>query len=110
MRRVRYDIPPHSSRSVDGQPYELVEMIRGDDVQPLDNLQLEEQHQSVRRAVSDLPQSLRSIVSLVFFQGLKYREAADALSIPVGTLKRRMHSALLQLRTECPELQFSDAA
>jgi hypothetical protein len=45
---------------VDGQPYELVEMIRGDDVQPLDTLQLEEQHQSVRRAVSDLPQSLRS--------------------------------------------------
>ena len=111
-RNRRHEIASlnQSSRSVDGQPYELVEMIRGDDVQPLDNLQLEEQHQSVRRAVSDLPQSLRSIVSLVFFQGLKYREAADALSIPVGTLKSRMHSALLQLRTECPELQFSDAA
>ena len=99
-----------SSRSVDGQNYELVDMVRGDAPQPLESLQLEEQHQSVRQAVSALPQSLRAIVSLVFFQGLKYREAADALSIPVGTLKSRMHSALLQLRAEYPELQLSDAA
>lgn len=99
-----------STRSTDGQSYELVEMIRGDNPLPVETLQVEEQHKSVRQAVASLPQSLQTIVSLVFFQGLKYREAAEELSIPVGTLKSRMHSALLQLRSEWPELQLSEAA
>ena len=34
---------------------------------------------------------------LVYFQGLKYREAAAILSIPVGTVKSRMHAALQKL-------------
>ena len=85
-------------------------MVRGECPLPEETLQVDEQRQSVREAVGSLPQSLQTIVSLVFFQGLKYREAAETLSIPVGTLKSRMHSALLQLRSEWPELQFSEAA
>jgi RNA polymerase sigma-70 factor (ECF subfamily) len=34
---------------------------------------------------------------LVYYQGLKYREAAEVLSIPVGTVKSRLHSALVKL-------------
>jgi RNA polymerase sigma-70 factor (ECF subfamily) len=34
---------------------------------------------------------------LVYFHGLKYREAAEVLSIPVGTVKSRLHSAILKL-------------
>ena len=34
---------------------------------------------------------------LVYFQGLKYREAADVLSIPVGTVKSRLHAAIQKL-------------
>ena len=34
---------------------------------------------------------------LVYHQGMKYREAADVLGIPVGTVKSRLHSALLKL-------------
>jgi DNA-directed RNA polymerase specialized sigma24 family protein len=32
------------------------------------------------------------------FQGLKYREAADALAIAIGTLRSRIHDAVLVLR------------
>jgi RNA polymerase sigma-70 factor (ECF subfamily) len=34
---------------------------------------------------------------LVYFQGLKYREAAHILSVPVGTIKSRLHAAMLKL-------------
>jgi RNA polymerase sigma-70 factor (ECF subfamily) len=34
---------------------------------------------------------------LIYYQGLKYREAAEILSIPVGTVKSRLHSALVKL-------------
>jgi RNA polymerase sigma-70 factor (ECF subfamily) len=51
----------------------------------------------VREALDQLPDTLRSVVHLVYYQGLKYREAAEVLSIPVGTVKSRMHAAVLRL-------------
>jgi len=37
------------------------------------------------------------VVVLAYYQGLKYREIADILDIPVGTVKSRLHAALLKL-------------
>jgi RNA polymerase sigma-70 factor (ECF subfamily) len=51
----------------------------------------------MRRAVEQLPAALREAVNLVYYQGLKYRDAADILNIPVGTVKSRLHSAILKL-------------
>ena len=51
----------------------------------------------VRREIAALPEHLRAVIGLVYFQGLKYREAAEALSIPVGTVKSRLHAAVLKL-------------
>ena len=111
-RNRRHEIASlnQSGSEQDGQRCELVDLVRGGGLQPAETLQKKEQSESVRRAVEKLPLQLQTIVSLVFFQGLKYREAAEKLSIPVGTLKSRMHTALLQLRTTWPELQFSEAA
>jgi len=49
-------------------------------------------------AVDQLPDGLRDAVHLVYFQELKYREAAEALNIPVGTVKSRMHAAVAKLQ------------
>jgi RNA polymerase sigma-70 factor (ECF subfamily) len=40
---------------------------------------------------------MRSVVHLVYYQGLKYREAAEVMSIPVGTVKSRLHAAVAKL-------------
>ena len=52
---------------------------------------------TVRRAVDRLPDTLRQVLLLVYYQGLKYREAAEVLSIPVGTVKSRLHAAIRRL-------------
>ena len=44
-----------------------------------------------------LPEQLRSAVRLVYFRGMKIREAADELDVPVGTVKSRLHSAVKRL-------------
>ena len=75
----------------------LVELIDGEEVGPADRLESAEQRRSVRRAVDRLPDSLRQVLLLVYYQGLKYREAADVLSIPVGTVKSRLHAAIRRL-------------
>ena len=51
----------------------------------------------IRRTVDELPDTLREAVNLVYYQGLKYREAAEILKIPVGTVKSRLHAAILKL-------------
>ncbi len=40
---------------------------------------------------------MQQVIHLVYYQGLKYREAADALGIPVGTVKSRLHAAVQRL-------------
>lgn len=44
----------------------------------------------VRRAMSALPEEQRAVVSLVCIEGLSYREAAEALGTPVGTVMSRL--------------------
>lgn len=45
---------------------------------------------AVQAALSRLPEEQRSAVLLVLAEGLSYREAAEALGIPVGTLTSRL--------------------
>ena len=75
----------------------LIDLLESYEVGPLGRLQAVERCEWVRREVKDLPDHLRTVVLLVYYQGLKYREAADALDIPVGTVKSRLHSAILKL-------------
>ena len=54
-----------------------------------------------------LPDLLRQVVILAYFQGLKYRDVADALDIPVGTVKSRLHAALARLTEDWNAAQES---
>jgi RNA polymerase sigma-70 factor (ECF subfamily) len=75
----------------------LVEMLAHEEAGPAEALQADEQREQVRQQIAQLPEQLRQVVHLVYYQGLKYREAADVLSIPVGTVKSRLHAAIQKL-------------
>src|ERR1700677_2249570 len=45
---------------------------------------------SVQAAMARLPEDQRAAVSLVLVEGLPYKDAADVLEIPVGTLTSRL--------------------
>jgi RNA polymerase sigma-70 factor, ECF subfamily len=84
----------------DGDVRTLVEMVEGRGASPLDQAQGEERRDRVRASVDRLPEFLRQVVLLAYYQGLKYREIADILDIPVGTVKSRLHAALVKLQEE----------
>ena len=75
----------------------IVEMLAGAGRTADEQMEDEEARDWVRSAVAELPEPLRSALMLVYHQGMKYREAADVLGIPVGTVKSRLHAALLRL-------------
>lgn len=45
---------------------------------------------AVETALARLPEEQRSAVSLVLIEGLSYKEAADAMQVPIGTLTSRL--------------------
>ncbi|MBI2840216.1 MAG: sigma-70 family RNA polymerase sigma factor [Acidobacteria bacterium] len=53
---------------------------------------------SLRQAMSHLTDDQRRMLEMAYYGGLTYEETADALRVPVGTLKSRMRAALGQLR------------
>jgi RNA polymerase sigma-70 factor (ECF subfamily) len=57
-----------------------------------------EQTEAVRRAVGALPPELREVVLMKEFEELTFQEIADALGIPLSTVKSRLYTALRQLR------------
>lgn len=94
-RMVSLDAPTSSDSA--GRPTTWGEKLVGDAVDPLDRASEHEDGRWVNEAVNSLGDSLERVVQLVYYQGMKYREAADVLGIPVGTVKSRLHAAVQKL-------------
>src|SRR4030095_5086871 len=45
---------------------------------------------AVRKAVAQLNDDQRAVVGLVLVEGLPYKEAAEGLGVPIGTITRRL--------------------
>jgi RNA polymerase sigma-70 factor, ECF subfamily len=54
---------------------------------------------AVEEALAGLPREQRRVVDLIYQWGLTFAETAHALKVPEGTVKSRVHAALLTLRT-----------
>jgi len=69
---------------------------------PLDELELADNSENPERftmnkeivlGVLSLPEAQREIVALVYIEGYSYRETADLLEIPIGTVMSRLSAA-----------------
>lgn len=54
-------------------------------------------------ALQSLPEKLRLPITLVYSEGMSYADAAQALRLPTGTIRGRIHRAKEQLRKELSE-------
>ena len=86
------------SNSGEAEAGRLIDMLTSDASGPLADLQSEERKEWVRESVDRLPETLRQTLILAYHEDLKYREIAEILKIPVGTVKSRLHAALAKLQ------------
>ncbi len=98
-REGRHQTVSLDEQHVDGEdnPAMLIDLLESQTPSPPAESQREEYREWTRQAVRELPTSLFDVILLIYFQGLKYREAADVLDIPLGTVKSRSHKALVLL-------------
>jgi RNA polymerase sigma-70 factor (ECF subfamily) len=54
---------------------------------------------AARETISALASVQREILDLRFAQGLSYAEIAEALEIPIGTVRSRLHHAVAEVRS-----------
>jgi RNA polymerase sigma-70 factor (ECF subfamily) len=75
----------------------LVDILSSQDLDPLSEVSRREHGKWLQDALEGLSEPMRCVVHLVYYQGLKYREAAEVLGVPVGTVKSRLHAAINKL-------------
>lgn len=97
-RHPTVSLDQRATGSEEAEAGRLVDLLASEGPGPLAELQGEERREWVRNSVARLPETLRQTLLLAYQQDLKYREIAEILKIPVGTVKSRLHAALAKLQ------------
>lgn len=61
---------------------------------------LNHERQTVRHAMRVLTDAQRRLIEMAFFSGFTHSELAQALAVPLGTIKTRIRVAMLKLKEE----------
>lgn len=73
---------------------DVLNAITSDSRIPSDNLERTETALRVEQAIANMPENLREILILAYFNKFSYKQMAEILSIPIGTVKSRLHTAV----------------
>lgn len=76
----------------------LKETVRSADPGPDEIAGQKELVIKIKKVLTRLSEEQRVIITLNVFKTMSYREIAEVLDIPVGTVKSRMHQAIIKLR------------
>jgi RNA polymerase sigma-70 factor, ECF subfamily len=63
-----------------------------------DQVETRLEHEQVRRCLTTLTDLQRESVRLAYYSGYTYREVAELLDVPLGTIKTRLRDGLIRLR------------
>ncbi|MHC4675529.1 MAG: RNA polymerase sigma factor, partial [Planctomycetota bacterium] len=66
---------------------DVLNALTSDATRPYEELQKNETAAQVRQVIADMPENLREILILAYFNRFSYKQMAQILSIPIGTVK-----------------------
>lgn len=78
----------------DGDQGTFVDLMQMKGPTPAQAVNTSERDAMVQAAIAQMPLLLREILLLGYFQKMSYSQIADALNIPLGTVKSRLHAAV----------------
>ena len=72
----------------------FVDLMPTDVPQPAERIQNQETATAVQNIVRQMPDNLRVVLLLSYFQEFPYKDIAEILNVPLGTVKSRLHVAV----------------
>lgn len=97
-RRRRREEFPLEIGGGSGEDAEVLPVeVAGSDMAPDEALAGSERGEWVRRALMQLPEAQRAVLVLRHYEDLKFREIAEVLELPEGTVKSRTADALVRM-------------
>jgi RNA polymerase sigma-70 factor (ECF subfamily) len=73
---------------------DMLNVLGSEEERPFEGIERDEIATNVRRVIADMPDNLREILVLAYFNKFSYKQMAQVLSIPIGTVKSRLHTAV----------------
>jgi RNA polymerase sigma-70 factor (ECF subfamily) len=73
---------------------EMINTLSSTEKEPYNELEGKEQALRVREIIAEMPENLREILIFAYFNQFSYKQMAEILSIPIGTVKSRLHTAV----------------
>ena len=77
-----------------GQGIRFVDLLPDDGEDPSGEVAQAEQRRMVREIIDGMPPHLKELLILGYFHQIPYKEIAESLDIPLGTVKSRLHGAV----------------
>ncbi len=71
-----------------------IDLMPSDIPQPDESILNLETRQAVRNIIGQMPENLRTVLLLNYFHEFPYKDIADMLGVPLGTIKSRLHAAI----------------
>jgi RNA polymerase sigma-70 factor (ECF subfamily) len=97
LRRTQRIDSTHLGSMFDSDEHSIDDVLNTldqDESRPYDDLVRDETRAAVKRIIARMPERLREILLLAYFQKFSYAEISGILGIPVGTVKSRLHTAI----------------
>jgi RNA polymerase sigma-70 factor (ECF subfamily) len=88
---------------------DVLSSLSHDEELPTEELERQETASRVNEVITQMPESLREILILAYFNKFSYKQMADVLSIPIGTVKSRLHTAVGRFAKEWKALTAKEA-
>lgn len=104
-RRQVMELSAPVSGGGDGEGASFIDLLRVDVPPPASGLEAAERDRQVQEALAGLSHPLREILLLSYFNRLSYAQIAEELSIPLGTVKSRLHAAVASFAKRWSEVQ-----
>ena len=74
---------------------EIANILNSYETTPDQEVSWNETAQQVRQVILEMPENGRRMLVLAYYEHLSYRHMAEVLSIPIGTVKSRLHAAIV---------------
>jgi RNA polymerase sigma-70 factor (ECF subfamily) len=79
---------------------DVLNTLSSDNTMPYEELEQGETAARVAQIIANMPDNLREILILAYFNKFSYKQMASVLSIPIGTVKSRLHTAVARFARE----------